>query len=212
MWKAAPDTVKIIDVRTPEGSRSSATRQMAWNVPIAFVSYQRKKAGEFTYAPQMNAAFVAQVKEIAKPSDTLLVTCRSGGRGAMGVNQLAAAGFPKAWNIVDGIEGDTVNDPAERLSRQKDEERLEERRRRGSTTSIPRRSSSRKAPPRRCGRRLRRPGGNSRDGDPLPEAHADLRESPADGRQFRDLGPRPRPRGSSVQRRPRRCGRTSSSA
>ena len=110
MWKAAPDKVKIIDVRTPEEFAFVGHPQMAWNVPIAFVSYQRKD-GKFTHAPQMNAAFVAQVQEIAKPSDILLVTCRSGGRGAMGVNQLAAAGFTKAYNIVDGIEGDTVNDP-----------------------------------------------------------------------------------------------------
>ncbi len=110
MWKAAPDKVKVIDVRTPEEFAFVGHPEMAWNVPIAFVSYQRKD-GKFTYAPQMNAAFVAQVKEIAKPSDILLVTCRSGGRGAMGVNQLAAAGFPKAYNIVDGIEGDTVDDP-----------------------------------------------------------------------------------------------------
>ena len=110
MWKASPEDVKIIDVRTPEEWAFVGHPKMAWNIPIAFVSYQRKD-GKFTYAPQMNAAFVAQVKEIAKPSDVLLVTCRSGGRGAMGVNQLAAAGFTKAYNIVDGIEGDTVNDP-----------------------------------------------------------------------------------------------------
>ncbi len=110
MWKAAPDTVKVIDVRTPEEFAFVGHPEMAWNVPFAFVSYQRK-GGTFTYAPQMNPAFVAQVKEIAQPTDTLLVTCRSGGRGAMAVNQLAAAGFAKVYNIVDGIEGDTVNDP-----------------------------------------------------------------------------------------------------
>ncbi len=59
----------------------------------------------------MNKAFVDQVKEIAAPADVLLVTCRSGGRGGMAVNQLAAAGFTNAYNIVDGIEGDTVDDP-----------------------------------------------------------------------------------------------------
>ena len=110
MWKAAPDKVKIIDVRTPEEYAFVGHPEMAWNVPIAFVSYQ-KKDGKFTYAPQMNAAFVAQVREIAQPTDVLLVTCRSGGRGAMAVNQLAAAGFTNAYNIVDGIEGDTVDDP-----------------------------------------------------------------------------------------------------
>jgi rhodanese-related sulfurtransferase len=110
MWKAAPDKVKVIDVRTPEEFAFVGHPEMAWNIPFAFVSYQRK-GGKFTYAPQMNKAFVAQVKEIAQPADILLVTCRSGGRGGMAVNQLAAAGFTKAYNIVDGIEGDTVDDP-----------------------------------------------------------------------------------------------------
>ena len=110
MWKTAPDKVKVIDVRTPEEFAFVGHPEMAWNVPVGFVSYQRT-GGKFTYAPQMNAAFVAQVKEIAQPADVLLVTCRSGGRGAMAVNQLAAAGFTQAYNIVDGIEGDTVDDP-----------------------------------------------------------------------------------------------------
>lgn len=110
MWKAAPDKVTVIDVRTPEEFAFVGHPEMAWNIPLAFVSYQRKD-GKFTYAPQMNAAFVDQVKEIAQPTDILLVTCRSGGRGAMAVNQLVAAGFTKAYNIVDGIEGDTVDDP-----------------------------------------------------------------------------------------------------
>jgi rhodanese-related sulfurtransferase len=110
MWKAAPDSVKVIDVRTPEEFAFVGHPQMAWNVPLAFVSYQRQ-GGKFTYAPQMNTAFVDQVREIAQPTDVLLVACRSGGRGAMGVNQLAAAGFTNAYNIIDGIEGDTVNDP-----------------------------------------------------------------------------------------------------
>ncbi len=110
MWKAAPDKVKVIDVRTPEEFAFVGHPQMAWNVPVAFVSYKRE-GGKFTYAPQMNAAFVDQVREIAQPGDVLLVTCRSGGRSAMGVNQLAAAGFTNVYNIVDGVEGDTVNDP-----------------------------------------------------------------------------------------------------
>ena len=110
MWKGAPDKVKIIDARTPEEFAFVGHPEMAWNIPLAFVSYQRT-GGKFTYAPQMNKAFVAQVKEIAQPADILLVTCRSGGRGAMAVNQLAASGFRNVYNIVDGIEGDTVDDP-----------------------------------------------------------------------------------------------------
>jgi rhodanese-related sulfurtransferase len=110
MWKAAPDTVKVIDVRTPEEFAFVGHPEMAWNIPIAFVTYERKD-GKFSYGHTVNTDFVAQVKEIASPTDTLLLTCRSGGRGAMAVNALAAAGFTNAYNIVDGVEGDTVDDP-----------------------------------------------------------------------------------------------------
>ena len=37
--------------------------------------------------------------------------CRSGGRSAMAVNQLAADGFKNVYNITDGFEGDKVEDP-----------------------------------------------------------------------------------------------------
>lgn len=45
------------------------------------------------------------------PEDTILVMCRSGGRSAMAVNALAKAGFTKVHNIIDGFEGDKVEDP-----------------------------------------------------------------------------------------------------
>jgi rhodanese-related sulfurtransferase len=110
MWKAAPDKVKVIDVRTPEEFAFVGHAAMAWNIPLAFLSYQRKD-GKFEYKAEPNKTFVALVREIAQPADVLLVTCRSGGRGAMAVNQLAAAGFTNAYNIVDGVEGDLVDDP-----------------------------------------------------------------------------------------------------
>jgi rhodanese-related sulfurtransferase len=97
-------------VRTPEEFAFVGHPEMAWNVPFAFVSYERK-GGIFTYKAKPNAAFVAQVKELAKPGDTLLVLCRSGGRAARAIDQLAAAGFTKAYNVVDGVEGDLVDDP-----------------------------------------------------------------------------------------------------
>ena len=110
MWKAAPDKVKVIDVRTPEEYALVGHPEMAWNIPIAFVTYEVKD-GKFVHGSRPNSAFVAQVKEIAQPTEVLLVTCRSGGRSAMAVNALAKAGFTHAHNIVDGIEGDLVDDP-----------------------------------------------------------------------------------------------------
>ena len=109
MWQAAPDAVKVIDVRVPEEYAFVGHAEMAWNIPVAFVTYHRK-AGKFEYAVKPNPHFVADVKKIARPTDTLLVTCRSGGRSAIAVNMLAAAGFTNVHNIVDGMEGDKVTD------------------------------------------------------------------------------------------------------
>jgi rhodanese-related sulfurtransferase len=110
MWLSAADKVKVIDVRTPEEYAFVGHPEMSWNIPIAFVTYQRK-GGRFEYGSSMNPDFVAHVLEVATPTDVLLVTCRSGGRSAMAVNALAAAGFKNAYNIVDGVEGDKVYDP-----------------------------------------------------------------------------------------------------
>ena len=55
--------------------------------------------------------FVARVQTVAKPGDTVLVMCRSGGRSALAVNLLAKAGYTNVFNITDGVEGDDVKDP-----------------------------------------------------------------------------------------------------
>ncbi len=60
---------------------------------------------------QANPDFVTKVKEAFAPDDTILVMCATGGRGAMGVNALAKAGFTHVYNIVNGFEGDRVDDP-----------------------------------------------------------------------------------------------------
>ena len=59
----------------------------------------------------MNPDFIDHVKEVFKPDDTVVAMCRSGGRSAFAINMLAKAGFTKLYNIIDGFEGDTVNDP-----------------------------------------------------------------------------------------------------
>jgi len=109
-WQAAPDEVKVIDVRTPEEYAFIGHPEMAWNIPLAFVTYQRQN-GKTEYGPKMNADFVAEVKAIAGPNDILLLMCRSGDRSAMAVNALAAVGYKNAYTIIDGFEGDKVEDP-----------------------------------------------------------------------------------------------------
>lgn len=109
-WQAAPETVKILDVRTPEEFFFVGHPTMAWNIPIALPTHQ-VDAAKKQLLMKPTADFLARVKKMAKPSDTLLVTCRSGGRGAVAVDLLAKGGFNNAYNIVDGIEGDTIEDP-----------------------------------------------------------------------------------------------------
>lgn len=109
-WKAAPQDVMIIDVRTPEEFIFIGHPEMAWLIPFATQTYQWDAARRM-YSMQPLPDFVARVQKVAKPSSTILVTCRSGERGAMAVNALAGAGFTNVYNITDGVEGDVVKDP-----------------------------------------------------------------------------------------------------
>jgi rhodanese-related sulfurtransferase len=67
------------------------------------------RASRFAFQP--NPDFISQVKEVAGPTDTIMVMCRSGGRSAMAVNLLAEAGFTNVYQITDGMEGDSIKDP-----------------------------------------------------------------------------------------------------
>lgn len=109
-WKAAPDKVTILDVRTPEEYLFIGHADMAWNIPLAAQSYQWD-AEKQQFPMSILEDFVTRVQKVAGPDDTLLVMCRSGGRSAMAVNLLAKAGFRNVYNITDGVEGDSVKDP-----------------------------------------------------------------------------------------------------
>jgi rhodanese-related sulfurtransferase len=110
MWRAAPEKVTILDVRTPEEYLFVGHPTMAWKVPVAAQTYEWDAAkGQFPM--KLLPDFVARVKEVARPDDTILVMCRAGGRSAIAANLLAQAGFKNVHNIIDGMEGDTVADP-----------------------------------------------------------------------------------------------------
>jgi rhodanese-related sulfurtransferase len=110
VWKANPDAVKILDVRTIEEALFVGHPTMAWVIPAFLQSYDWD-AGKGAFPMKPNPEFVARVQEIAAPGDTLLVMCRSGGRSALAINALAGVGFTRVYNILDGMEGDAVNDP-----------------------------------------------------------------------------------------------------
>jgi rhodanese-related sulfurtransferase len=110
-WKAQPETVKIVDVRTPEEYLFVGYPTIAWKVPVATQSYEwdaEKKQFPMKLLPD----FVTRMSDVAKPDDTLMVMCRSGGRSAIAVNLLAKAGYKHVYNIIDGMEGDANADSA----------------------------------------------------------------------------------------------------
>jgi len=109
-WKADPATVKILDVRTTEEFIFVGHPGMAWNVPLALQVYEWDPAKK-QFPMKANPDFVAQVKQLANPGDTILLMCRSGGRSALAVDALARAGFTNAYNITDAMEGDEIHDP-----------------------------------------------------------------------------------------------------
>lgn len=110
MWKADPDKVKVLDVRTLEEYIFVGHAAMAWNIPLAFQTHTWDDE-KHMFAVKPNPLFVEQVNSWATPQDILLVICRSGGRSAMAVNMLANSGFKNVYNIIDGMEGDLVKDP-----------------------------------------------------------------------------------------------------
>lgn len=109
-WRAAPDEVRVLDVRTLEEYIYVGHAPMAWNIPLSSQTQKwDAEKGYFAYQPNPN--FLAQVREVAAPNDTILVMCRSGGRSAMAVDLLAENGFTNVYQITDGMEGDAIKDP-----------------------------------------------------------------------------------------------------
>jgi rhodanese-related sulfurtransferase len=122
LWKSDPDRVRVLDVRTFEEYIFGGHADMAQNIPLLFPRFA--PPGEASQAApaasgrppgcsgEMNTAFISTAKSRFSPSDTILVMCATGGRAAVAVNLLAEAGFKKVYNIINGFEGDRVNDPA----------------------------------------------------------------------------------------------------
>jgi rhodanese-related sulfurtransferase len=110
MWEAEPERIIIIDVRTPEEYVFVGHAAMARNIPLVFMDYEWN-VEEDEPVVEPNAEFVAQVEDRYGTDETLVVMCRSGGRSARAVDILAQAGFARVYNVIDGFEGDKVDDP-----------------------------------------------------------------------------------------------------
>jgi len=108
-WKAAPESIKILDVRTIEEYIFVGHAEMAWNIPLDFQTEQWDDSKKY-FAVEQNPDFIKQVKKWFSPDETIMVMCRSGDRSAVAVNILTEAGFSTAYTITDGMEGDMVKD------------------------------------------------------------------------------------------------------
>jgi rhodanese-related sulfurtransferase len=110
MWKNEPKKVHILDVRTPEEYVFVGHAEMARNIPLLYVKHEWNPDTK-QFVVELNPDFIAEAKRQFKLTEIILVMCRSGDRSAIAVNALAKAGFVNVYNIIDGMEGDMVDDP-----------------------------------------------------------------------------------------------------
>ena len=109
-WKNSDGKIIILDVRTAEEYIFVGHAPMAWIIPAFIQSYKWDDVKQkFPMIP--NPEFITEVMKVANKNDTIMVMCRSGGRSALAVNILAKEGFTNVYNIIDGMEGDTVQEP-----------------------------------------------------------------------------------------------------
>ena len=83
------------------------------NIPFLLIDFDYFDPKTHSYTLHRNPDFVRAVearlkaKGLERNADVVLI-CRSGDRTTSAVNVLAAAGFSRVWNVVDGFEGDLV--------------------------------------------------------------------------------------------------------
>ena len=110
MWKADLENIYIIDVRIPEEYIFVGHVKMAKNIPLLFVKYHWNTETDRPDA-DFNPDFITSVKSQFKTADMIFLICRSGGRSALAANMLIKEGFTNVYNIIDGFEGDKIDDP-----------------------------------------------------------------------------------------------------
>lgn len=69
------------------------------------------------YKSRENTSFLQDFERLLEErnktlSDPIFVSCRSGARSAVAVQQLAKAGYTNVWNLIEGFEGDKTPEGA----------------------------------------------------------------------------------------------------
>lgn len=110
-WKASPDKIFIVDIRTPQEYVFLGHPEMALNLPFGIWTDEVDMIAKDAYLVQ-NPDFVKEMQKRYKTEDTIFLICRSGNRSAPATNELAKVGFKNVFNVTDGFEGDKLKDPA----------------------------------------------------------------------------------------------------
>lgn len=106
----------FVDTRTPgELVYLGTATSVDAHVPFEFMDTTQWNDKKQEYMQYENKNFVADVEARMKKKslgkdDAIVLMCRSGNRSAKAVNLLAAAGYTKVYNMVDGYEGDKAKD------------------------------------------------------------------------------------------------------
>ncbi len=90
-WKSNPQGVMVLDVRTPEEFVYVGHAPMAINIPL-YLWTGKWDPEKKDVALSDNPEFVNEVKKRVKPTEMILVMCRSGHRSAKAI-ELLAKGF-----------------------------------------------------------------------------------------------------------------------
>ena len=110
------DRTLFIDIRTPsELNYLGAATVMDAHVPLVMMDSTGWDDKKHRYQRAENKNFVADIEARLKQKgltkdDTVILMCRSGKRSAKAVNKLAAAGFTRAYSVVDSYEGDKAKE------------------------------------------------------------------------------------------------------
>lgn len=111
MWRATPEKVNILDVRTSAEYVFVGHAPMARNIPVTVLA-EKWDAKERKPAMTTNPKFVDEARKHYKSDDLIVTMCGNGERGAEAARILKAAGFTNVLNMEGGFDGEHDKDCA----------------------------------------------------------------------------------------------------
>ncbi len=118
-----PDNVYLVDVRTQgEVEFLGMAAAVDVNIPYMFNDLSEWDPEKHRYLKEPNSNFSITLEEKLEAAglnkeSTILLMCRSGTRSSRAANLLNQLGYTKAYTVVDGYEGDKVEEGASKGQR-----------------------------------------------------------------------------------------------